>query len=597
MAVQSSNYYEDNPDILFHIENMIDWQSIVTLRENNFSDYHEFTKTGDENLALAVSSVEEALDQYTAVLQGLGELSAKEFSRNARPIDQKGFRFEQGKVLFPKEMEDNIRLLTENGYMGLLLPRRYGGMQIPNVANMMAAELVATGDIGLGVLLATQDLGDIIYRFGSKEQHEKYLPRLASGEMGAAMLLTEPNFGSDLQSAQTKGEKKADGSFLVSGVKMWISHGAPHTPAGSVYLTVTRTVKRSDGTFKGGGGGLSLVLLESKDVEIVSLEHKMGIHSSPTVQLAMDSAPGELVGKEGMGLLEYTMALMNAARLTIAAQAVGTSEIAFREASAYANVRVQFGSLIREIPAVKQMLEEMEISLHASRALVYHTAQAVDIMEGLERKYSLEGLSDKEIKTKVDLIKWSKLVKVLTPFSKLYAAEEANRNAYKAIQVHGGVGFSEEYDVARIYRDARILTIYEGTSQLQVVAATPPVLENYGREGSILLEYQEEIRKGLKLSPDLDEYLDRLNQAILLLKGLVPDYKNLDTESKGRYALDLVWSAAMVFISHLMLKMTMYEDGGRRSYEAKRYINETQIYVQSACDRIRWQAVVKNPVK
>lgn len=592
MAIQSKNLYIDNEDMQYHIANTIDWDTIILLKENDFSDFKEYEKTGDENLAWAISSVENGIDQYKSILEGLGEISAKELLKNARAIDEKGFGFENGKVLFPEEMNENIRHLTENGYMGLLLPRKYGGMQIPNVANVMAAELVSTGDIGMGVLLACQDLGDIIYKFGSEEQHEKYLPRLSSGEIGAAMLLTEPNHGSDLQSAQTKGESNGDGKVKVNGVKMWISHGTPHTPDGSVYLTVTRTVKKSDGNFKSGGGGLSLVLVESKDAEIVSLEHKMGIHSSPTVQIALDNSPGEIVGKEGYGLIEYTMTLMNAARLTIAAQSIGASEIAFREAWSYANVREQFGVLIKEIPAVKQMLEEMEISLHASRALVYQTAQVVDIMEGLEHKLKHDGLNEKEIKKNEDYVKWSKLAKVLTPFSKFYAAEEANRNAYKAIQVHGGVGFSEEYDVARIYRDSRILSIYEGTSQLQVVAAIVGVLEAYGRENTHLLNYQEELLSGIDVDAELESFRALIKKSQGLMRKLVPEYKKLDQEFRGRYAHDIVWAATMIFISILYLRMVAFNGGEKKKYEAKKYINEMWIFCRSVEERINLQSAL-----
>ena len=591
MAIQSKNLYDDNEDIKFHIEKMIDWDTIVPLRERDFEDYKKYQETEDERYALAFGDVEEGVELYKSLLEGIGEISAKEFMKNAPIIDKEGFKFENGKVIFPEAMKRNIQLYVENGYAGVFLPRQYGGMNIPNIVNVMLAEIVAAGDIGFVTLIATQDLGDIINKFGSEEQKQKYLPKLAAGEIGAAMLLTEPNYGSDLQNAQTKGEVK-DGVCYVTGVKQFITHGVPHSEGGSVYLTVVRTVKRPDGTYREGGAGLSLVLVHSDHCEITSLEHKLGIHSSPTVQITMENAPGEIVGEEGKGLVEYTMALMNAARLGVGAQALGVSEIAYREAWKYANERVQFGVLIKDIPAVGKMLEEMRLSLEASRALTYETAQVVDIKEGLEFKYQKEGMTAKQMRKQKDYIKWSKLAKVLTPFTKLYTSEECNRNAYKAIQVHGGVGYSEEYDVARIYRDARITSIYEGTSQLQVVAAIVGVLEGYGRDNSELLAYQKEMRDSLTLSDDLKPYLERVIESEQMLKEAIPEFKKYSEEFKKAYAFDIVWSATMIFISHLFLKMAMKDDSGDKATKAKKYINETYSYVLVTLRKIELQSQV-----
>lgn len=587
MSVDSSNFYEDNNDMQFHIDSIIDWGKIVPLREQGFKDYQIYQETNDDTYAFAVSNTEEAVEQYKAVLEGLGQISAKELKENARPIDEQGFQFKDGQVIFPEPMKKNVNVLIENGYMGLLSPRKYGGMQVPNTVNVMAIELVSTGDVGSGTLVFCQDLADIIARYSdNEEQKAKWIPKIASGEMGAAMLLTEPNYGSDLQNAQTKGEFK-DGKWYISGTKMWITHGAPHTDAGTVYLTVTRTVRKNDGSLKAGGGGLSLLLTHSDDVEITSLEHKLGIHSSPTVMLSLDNTPGELVGEEGKGLTEYTMALMNAARLTVAAQSVGASEIALRESVKYANERVQFGVLIKEIPAVAQMLREMEISLQASRALTYHTAWVVDIYEGLEQKFKNEGKTAREMKKDEEFLKWSKLAKVLTPFSKYYTAEEANTNAYKAIQVHGGVGYSEEYDVARIYRDARILSIYEGTSQLQVVAAIGGVSEGYSKENSIFLQYQRGLRDSVQIPDALKNHTQRLVEAEKMIMDIMEPYKASSKEFKGSYQGELVWAAAMVFIAHLFLIMS--EKNEEKISFAKDYLNETYVTTKAVTDKIRLQ--------
>ncbi len=588
MSIDSSNFYEDNSDIKFHIDSVIDWDKIVPLKEQDFKDYNIYQETGDETYAFSFGNVADGVEMYKSILEGLGQISAKELKENARPIDEQGFQFKGGKVSFPEPMKKNVSVLIENGYMGLLSPRKYGGMQVPNTVNVMAIELVSTGDVGSGTLVFCQDLADIIARFSnSEEQKEKWITKIASGEMGAAMLLTEPNYGSDLQNVQTKAEFK-DGQWRITGTKMWITHGTPHTDAGTVYLTVARTVKKSDGTLKTGGGGLSLLIAHSNDAEIVSLEHKLGIHSSPTVMLSLENTPGELVGEEGKGLTEYTMALMNAARLTVAAQSVGASEIALREAKKYANERVQFGVLIKEIPAVAQMIREMEISVQASRALTYHTAWVVDIYEGLELKFRNEGVDSKEWRKDEEYNKYSKLMKILTPFAKYYTAEEANTNAYKAIQVHGGVGYSEEYDVARIYRDARILSIYEGTSQLQVVAAIGGVSESYSKDNSIFLAYQKSLRERVQTPDALKEHFGRLVDSEKMIMGVIETFKVASKEFKGAYQGELVWAAVMVFVSHLFLDMASRSE--TKIDFAKDYINETQVKVRMITEKIALQS-------
>ncbi len=582
MAISSKNLYDDNDDIKFHLDKMVDWHSLVPLREEGFKDFKIYQETQNELFSFAPANTEEAVEGYKTLLSSFGEICAEVIMENARAIDQEEMRLENGKVIFPAPFEKNIQVLTENGYMGIFLPRKYGGWQMPNIGNCVGAELITTADCGMATLLGTQDLGDIIYKFASDEIKDKYLPKIASGEMGAAMLLTEPNFGSDLQNAQTKGEMQPDGTLLVNGVKMWITHGAPHTPDGQVYLTVTRTVKKEDGSFRSGAAGLSLVLIESKDAEIVSLEKKMGIHSSPTVQLSFDNSRGVLVGEEGRGLVEYTLALMNSARLGVASQGIGISERSYREAFAYANIREQFGTLIKNIPAVAKMLDEIRISTEASRALVYYTGYCVDMQEGLERKFHNEGMAPREIRKHPEVVKWSKLAKVLTPFAKFYACEESNRNAYKAQQIHGGVGFSEEYDISRIYRDARILTIYEGTSQLQVVAAIGGVTEGYSTDKSTLLAHQSEMRANTAVSSALQPYLTKLIEAESMLKKIIPFFKEQETEFKGRYADIIVWSAIMIFTSHLWLQMANRDESGAKTEKAKVFLLETFSYVSKS---------------
>ncbi len=590
MSISSSNLFEDNKDIHFHMDQMIDWDKIVPLREEEFADFKEYQKSGNELLSFAPENVEQAVAIYKDTLLGFADICTKEVMPNAVKIEEEGFKYEVGKVKTPAAFDKNVQLFTEAGYMGMFLSRKFGGWQFPNVSNAIGAEIVSAADAGMATLLGTQDLGDIIYKFGSEEQKKKYIPKIASGEMGAAMLLSEPDYGSDLQNAQTKGEKIDDEHFKVTGTKQWITHGIPHSPDGQVFLSVVRTVKKPDGTFRQGAAGLSLVLQESKDAEITSLEHKLGIHSSPTVQLAFDNSPGWLVGEEGKGLIDYTMALMNGARLAVAAQSVGISERSYREAKEYADVRIQFGVPIRDLPAVKKMLMNMKVSTESSRALVYHTAFVVDMQEGYETIYHKKGMEAKEIRKQPDVIKWSKLAKVLTPFSKFYAGEECNRNAYDGIQVHGGVGFTNEYDISRVYRDARITTIYEGTSQLQVVAAIGGVMEGYGKEGATILAYQKEIRDAIKdLPSDMKEFQDKVIKAENMLKDYIPVYKDAERDFKDGYASEVVWAGVMIFISHLWLQMSAKDKSAEKGKFAKVYINDTLGFVTGAIARLKEQ--------
>lgn len=586
MAIPSKNLFEDNQDIKFHIEKIIDWSSIVPLREQDFKDYKTYQETQDETFAFAPGNTEEAVDQYVSAMDNFGNICAEVIMKNAPEIDKDGPKFENGKVTFPETFMENVNVLRENGYMGIVLPRKYGGWQMPATVNAMAAEIITAADTGMATLLGTQDLGEVIHRFANEELQQKYIPKIASGEMGAAMLLTEPNFGSDLQNAQTKGAV-VDGKVSVNGVKMWITHGPPHTEDGQVYLTVTRTVKKSDGNYKSGAAGLSLVLLESKDAEIVSLEKKLGIHSSPTAQLSFENAPGYLVGEEGKGLVEYTMALMNGARLGVAAQGVGVSERSYREAWEYANVREQFGTLIKNIPAVKRMLEEIQLSTEASRAIVYYTAYCVDMHEGYEHKLKEEGKSAKDIRKDENIIKWGKLAKVLTPFAKLFACDESNTNAYKALQIHGGVGYSQEYDISRIFRDARILTIYEGTSQLQVVAAIVGVTEGYSTENSTLRSHQKEIRDSLNLTAEMQPFLNKVVEAEKMITDILPFFKDQDKDFKSKYAEEIVWSATLIFISHLFLVMAAKDESGDKAKKAKHFITSTYSYTMKAINDIK----------
>lgn len=445
-----ANFYTDNPDLRHHLNHPL-MRKIVDLKERNYTDAEKFD--------YAPLNFEDAMDNYDKVLEIVGELCGGIIAENAESVDHEGARVENGRAIYADGTKANLEACRKAGLMGMAMPRRLGGLNFPITPYMMAADIVSRADTGFENLWGLQDCAETLYEFGNEDQKQRYIPRVCAGET-MSMDLTEPDAGSDLQAVMLKASQKEDGSWVLNGVKRFITNGDS-----DIHLVLARS---EEGTKD--GRGLSMFIYDKRNggVTVRRIENKMGIKGSPTCELVYKNAPAELCGDTRMGLIKYVMALMNGARLGIAAQSVGVSEIAYREALAYAKDRRQFGKAIIEFPAVAEILSVMKAKLDASRSLLYECARYVDlykVLEDIAKERALTGDERKELKM------YKKLADALTPLAKGLSSEYCNQNAYDCIQVHGGSGFMKDYACERIYRDARITSIYEGTTQLQVVAA------------------------------------------------------------------------------------------------------------------------------
>ncbi|MDE7465597.1 MAG: acyl-CoA dehydrogenase family protein [Muribaculaceae bacterium] len=445
-----ANFYTDNPAFKLHLSHPL-MKKIVELKERNFADADKYD--------YAPQNFEDAVDSYDRVLDIVGELCGDVIAENAEEVDHTGPQVVNNRVVYAEGTQKNLDACRQAGLMGMSMPRRLGGLNFPITPYIMAADMVSRADAGFENLWGLQDCAETIYEFADEEQKQKYIPRVCAGET-MSMDLTEPDAGSDLQSVMLKATQKEDGTWVLNGVKRFITNGDS-----DIHLVLARS---EEGTKD--GRGLSMFIYDKRNggVDVRRIENKMGIKGSPTCELVYKDAPAELVGSRKLGLIKYVMALMNGARLGIAAQSVGISEAAYREALDYAKERKQFGKAIIEFPAVSEILSTMKAKLDASRTLLYACSRFVDIYKiyddiAKERKLDVE--EKKEAKY------YSKLADAFTPLAKGMTSEFCNQNAYDCIQIHGGSGFMKEYACERIYRDARITSIYEGTTQLQVVAA------------------------------------------------------------------------------------------------------------------------------
>jgi alkylation response protein AidB-like acyl-CoA dehydrogenase len=554
-----ANFYTDNKDLKFHLSHPL-MEKIVRLKERNFTEKQKFD--------YAPMDYEDAFDSFDKVLEVVGEICGDIVAPNAESIDAEGPQVIDGHVQYASGTEKNIQALRNAGLMGMSLPRKYDGLNFPIVPYIMAADIVSRADAGFVNIWGLQDCAETINEFASEEQKEKYLPRVCAGET-MAMDLTEPDAGSDLQAVQLKAtwdEKK--GKWLLNGVKRFITNGD-----GDISLVLGRS---EPGTKD--GRGLSMFIYDKRDggVTVRRIEHKMGIIGSPTCELVFKDAPGELVGDRKMGLIKYVMALMNGARLGIAAQSVGVSESAYREALAYAKERTQFGKAIIRFPAVYEMLSMMKAKLDASRTLLYETARFVDMYKTYMHIAEERKLEKEE---RDELKMYQKLADIYTPLAKGMSSEYCNQLAYDAVQIHGGSGFMKDYPVERIYRDARITSIYEGTTQLQVVAAIRGVTTG---------AYLNQIRvyEATKLAPEY-EYLRRT--LIILTDDYEQAVKKVtsleDNEFIDFHARRLVEMAGHIIMSYLLLIDTNRDASFLKS--AKNYISFAKGQVKAHAEVIR----------
>lgn len=445
-----ANFYTDNPELKHHLNHPL-MRKIVELKERNFSDADKFD--------YAPVDFEDAMDSYDRVLEIVGDICGGKIAENAESVDHQGPRVENGHVIYADGTKENLELCRQAGLMGMAMPRRFGGLNFPITPYIMAADIVSRADTGFENLWGLQDCAETIYEFADEDQKQRYITRVCAGET-MSMDLTEPDAGSDLQSVMLRATEQPDGTWRLNGVKRFITNGDS-----DIHLVLARS---EEGTKD--GRGLSMFIYDKRNggVTVRRIENKMGIKGSPTCELVFKNAKAELCGNRRMGLIKYVMALMNGARLGIAAQSVGVSEIAYREALAYAKDRRQFGKPIIEFPAVSEIISTMKAKLDASRSLLYETSRYVDIYkiyEDIAKERKLTPEERQEAKS------YSRKADALTPLVKGMGSEYCNQNAYDCIQIHGGSGFMKDYACERIYRDARITSIYEGTTQLQVVAA------------------------------------------------------------------------------------------------------------------------------
>ena len=445
-----SNYYTDHPEIEFHLNHPL-MKRVVDLKERNYVEKDQFED--------APVNYEDAIENYKRLLDITGDVAANIIEPNSEDVDLEGPHLENGRMIYASKTFENLDATRKAGLWGLSMPRRYGGLNLPNAIFSMASEIIAAADAGFQNIWSLQSCIDTLYEFGSEEQRQKYIPRICAGET-MSMDLTEPDAGSDLQRVMLKATQDEDGTWRLNGVKRFITNGDS-----DIHLVLARS---EEGTKD--GRCLSMFIYDKRDggVTVRHIEHKLGIHGSPTCELVYKNAKAELCGNTRLGLIKYVMALMNGARLGIAAQSVGVEQEAYNEGLAYAKERAQFGEKIINFPAVYDMLSRMKAKLDAGRSLLYCCARYVDIYKALEDIARDSKLTPEE---RQEMKKYTRLADAFTPLAKGMNSEYANQNAYDAISIHGGSGFIMEYKCQRLFRDARIFSIYEGTTQLQVVAA------------------------------------------------------------------------------------------------------------------------------
>ena len=557
-----ANFYTDNKDLQYHLSHPM-MKRIIELKERNFADAAEYD--------YAPQDVEDALDSYRRVLEIVGDVCGEVIAANAESVDHEGPRVVNDHVEYASGTVRNIEALNAAGLGGMTLPRKYDGLNMPVTCFAMANEMVARADAGFENIWGLQDCAETINEFASEEIKQRFLPRVSAGET-CAMDLTEPDAGSDLGAVMLKATWDEEaGVWRLNGCKRFITNGD-----GDISLVLART---EEGTKD--ARGLSMLIYDKRDggVKVRRIENKLGIKGSPTCELVFNNAPAVLVGDRKMGLIKYVMSLMNAARLGIAAQSTGLCEAAYREALKYAQEREQFGKAIIEFAAVREMLKNMEAKTLASRAMLYETARFVDIYKQLthiSHDRTLEADERQEMKF------YNRLADGFTPLAKMFSSEYANEVAYDSIQIHGGSGYMKDYACERLYRDARIMNIYEGTTQLQVVAAI-----NHVTKGTYLeqiMRYEENART--EATKAMGEQLVELRK---VYEQVVERVEAIDKEANGYkefHSRRLVEIAGYIIMSHIMLRQAA-------ECEAE-YLNPTKIFVKYAAKKITEAAAYIN---
>ncbi|MDO4184947.1 MAG: Acyl-CoA dehydrogenase C-terminal domain-containing protein [Bacteroidales bacterium] len=527
-----ANYYSDYPELKFHLTHPL-MEHIVELKERGYADKEQYED--------APVDYNDAIENYDRVLEIAGDIAANIIEPNSESVDIEGPHLVDGRMVYAEKTKENLAATIKAGLNGVPMPRRYGGLNFPTVPYSMASEVISAADAGFQNIWSLQDCIETLYEFGTEEQRQRYIPRVCQGET-MSMDLTEPDAGSDLQRVMLKAtyDEKED-CWRLNGVKRFITNGDS-----DIHLVLARS---EEGTRD--GRGLSMFIYDKRQggVTVRHIEHKLGIHGSPTCELVYKNAKAELCGDRKLGLIKYVMALMNGARLGIGAQSTGVSQAAYNEALAYAKERRQFDKAIIEFPAVFDMLARMKAKLDAGRSILYMTSRYVDIYKALndisrERKLTPEERAEQK--------KYSRLADAFTPLCKGMTSEYANQNAYDCIQIHGGSGFIMEYKCQRLYRDARILSIYEGTTQLQVVAAI-----RYITNGTYLAIIREMLEA--EVAPEFKGLQERLRQ----MADCYEEAINLVKEQGNQEVQDILARRLYDMTGNIVLSLLLMDDATR----------------------------------
>lgn len=552
-----ANFFSDHPELEFHLHHPL-MKRIVELKERNFADKDKYEDAPvDHN---------DAIENYKQLLEITGDIAANIIEPNSEDVDLEGPHLENGRMIYASKTFENLDATRKAGLWGISMPRRYGGLNMPITPYSMASEIVSTADAGFQNIWSLQDCIETLYEFGNEEQRQKYIPRVCAGET-MSMDLTEPDAGSDLQRVMLKATfDEKENCWRLNGVKRFITNGDS-----DIHLVLARS---EEGTRD--GRGLSMFIYDKRDggVDVRHIEHKLGIHGSPTCELTYKNAKAELCGSTRLGLIKYVMALMNGARLGIAAQSTGLSQAAYNEALAYAKERRQFDTAIIDFPAVYDMLSRMKAKLDAGRSILYQTARYVDIYKALEDISRERQLTPEE---RQELKLYTRLADAFTPLAKGMNSEYANQNAYDAIQVHGGSGFIMEYKCQRLYRDARIFSIYEGTTQLQVVAAI-----RYITNGTYLNLMKEMLEK---------EVSDEMKPLKVRVEGMVKNYEealNYVKELNNQDAQDFLARRLYDMTAEIMMSLLILDDA---SHAPELFAKSANVYVRMAEENVLGKTV------
>lgn len=544
-----NNYFLSNEDLREHFYDLIDWNEIVPIYENHYTDAKLYETSKNPKFEMAPTNVDEAISYYEEILKSCGEISGMYVSQVASVVDAKGLKFENGDVVHPEEMVNVIQMYHDAGLGPAAFKRKYGGLGVPSIIKAMIAEIMYRSDSSITIAVGSMGLAAILEVCATEEMKNEWIPKLISGNYTVTMGLSEPDFGSDLPNITTKAIQK-DGEWFLTGTKRFQTVACGVNGGPGITLTLART-----GSTESGARGLSFFIVENKDYAIQGIEKKLGIKASATCETVFENSKGYLVGKEGFGLVKYVMGMLNGARLSVSSQGTGIVTAAYEEALKYAKERHQFGKPIYEIPAVRRLLDRMERELAGMRCLMVEAAYSVDKYYWYEDGREVSAEENKTAKF------WEKVANTLTPISKYYNSEMCNDLVYDGLQVLGGAGYTEDYDLSRLYRDARITNIYDGTTQIQVNAAIGGITSGMSQTGTFRT-YLDHLTTGSESHKTLQEIRS-------IFESIVETYKSIpDQNTKESFSFEVVESAARLVLG-LLLERSKNKSNTRKELRSK----------------------------